>query len=402
MPRRAASAQELAADRLDAGLAALNNPAAPARVIELPVEQAVSLAAPSPRVLESGSLPAASAVATSLPAPGPAPARVAVAAPLPSPWDDADFVAGPARAAALNPANVTAVGPAAVQLDGPGALVVDLNRPLQTVEAGPGADIAVNTMAELQQVTDAIKNAPTADQAAAVQGASRERRRLRQPVAPRPPRTGNASAGEEGKIDPAQVGAIADRILSAPDFGVGGLTGKALREAADNIDKQGLVTQGTRLRRLAGLLEIGVPTAALGASVAVPVMMAAGSGNEAAGGGGGLVQGGTALVGALAGGRLGTPGRLVGGLIGGGIGGAAVGAGRSAVDAANGGDTGLVGGIGRALDPLLDSQREVEERQLRAQLNSPLVRQLKEDERQQRHQQMMDAMQQQLLQSILS
>jgi hypothetical protein len=52
------------------------------------------------------------------------------------------------------------------------------------------------------------------------------------------------------------------------------------------------------------------------------------------------------------------------------------------VEAAQGGDTGLSGQIGRSLDGVIDTPMEVESRQMVAQMNSPAVLAIKAEERQ--------------------
>jgi hypothetical protein len=315
-------------------------------------------------------------------------------------------IAGPLRSVAIPGSHTTAP---LLQVDGapdvPGnaLLITSPAKPGVAVTVPDGADVAARggdtapaVIPEVEALKQDILDNPAAPpvKPTPVRAKVRARRSARQQAA--------AEAGPETEnIDAAGLAEVVDNIFSAPDFGIGGLSSEAMRKAAENLNIQGLPKQAQRLRRLALLTEVSLPAAATVASIGVPLAMAAGAGNEAAGGGGGLVQGGGALLGSLVGAGRGPPGRHVGGLIGGGIGGAVVGAGRSAVDAANAGDTGIVGGIGNALDPLLDSQRDIEERQLRAQLNSPIVRQMKEQERQDRHNQMMEAMQAALYQSYL-
>jgi len=361
------SRQLAAAERLSQAGAALSNPAAPAPPAALSVPEAVRLAGAED--LWGGGEGTEQLRRTVKP-------TVAVEA-EPVVADELKLVAHPVDA----PANAVVV-------------------PDFAPEAAAGADLSLPIALETKAVAaDTLDPAKPLEAAAPASRSAAARRSRRQQA------RANASAAAgapEQEIDGAQLGKTLDRILSAPDFGLGGLSAAGLREAARGLRAQNLGTQAARLERLAALSQIALPVAATAASIGIPVALAAGSGNETAGGGGALLQGSGALMGSLVGARMGTPGRLIGGLLGGGVSGALVGGGRSAVDAANAGDTGLVGSIGNALDPLLDSQREVDERQLRAQLNSPIVKQMKEDERQQRHQQMMDQMQMALMQSYLS
>lgn len=362
------SRQLAAAERLSQASAALSDPAAPAPVAVLSVPEAVRLAGVEDPF--AGSYEGTAQLQRRV-----SPAVAVEAEPVVA--DELKLVAHPVDA----PANAVVV-------------------PDFAPEAAAGADlslpIALETKAVAADTLDPTKPLEAAAPASRSAAARRSRRQQARANA-------SAAAGApEQEIDGAQLGETLDRILSAPDFGLGGLSAAGLREAARGLREKNLGTQAARLERLAALSQIALPAAATAASIGIPVALAAGSGNETAGGGGALLQGSGALMGSLVGARMGTPGRLIGGFLGGGVTGALVGGGRSAVDAANAGDTGLVGSIGNALDPLLDSQREVDERQLRAQLNSPIVKQMKEDERQQRHQQMMDEMQMALMQSYLS
>lgn len=124
---------------------------------------------------------------------------------------------------------------------------------------------------------------------------------------------------------------------------------------------------------------------------AVPAVMGAIEGSQS-GSGGAAIQGGAATAGTLIGGTIGSfvggpgLGTVIGAGIGGMLGNAAGGMGRSAavsaVEAAQGGDTGLAGQIGRSLDGVIDTPMEVESRQMVAQMNSPAVLALKAEERQ--------------------
>lgn len=126
-------------------------------------------------------------------------------------------------------------------------------------------------------------------------------------------------------------------------------------------------------------------------AAAAPAVMGAIEGSQS-GSGGAAIQGGTATAGTLIGGAIGSfvggpgLGTVIGAGIGGMLGNAAGDMGRSAavsaVEAAQGGDTGLAGQIGRSLDGVIDTPMEVESRQMVAQMNSPAVLALKAEERQ--------------------
>lgn len=124
-------------------------------------------------------------------------------------------------------------------------------------------------------------------------------------------------------------------------------------------------------------------------AAAAPAVMGAMEGAQS-GSGGAAIQGGSAAIGSVIGGVLGAGGGPLGIALGAGIGGSignmVGGLGRagavSAVEAAQGGDTGLAGQLGRSLDGVIDTAMETESRQMVAQMNSPAVLALKEEERQ--------------------
>lgn len=136
-------------------------------------------------------------------------------------------------------------------------------------------------------------------------------------------------------------------------------------------------------------------TAALGIkaapwiAAAAPTVMGAMEGSQF-GSGGAVVQGAAsglgAVVGGIAGGMVAGPfGAAVGAGLGGSFGSAAGGAANQAISNAvtmsRGGAGGLVGDIGRAMDPVFDTPEEQESYRLLAQMNSPAAIALKEEER---------------------
>ena len=283
-----------------------------------------------------------------------------------------------------------------------------LTNNLANVTTTAGADIAPVIVADMQEAA-ATAAAPSRRPAGPRSRMANRRRQQMQQESPNLAVVIPADA--DRKAGGPDVRAFLAQALSSPDFGAGAAVQEALNRAADALEASRPPRQHQwlpdmsavgDLRRTAALAGWALPAGAAAASVGIPVMMAAADGNEAAGGGGALVQGAGALTGAAMGGRYGTIGRLLGGTVGGAAAGFPVDWARSAVDAKDAGDVGLAGALGRIADPLIDSSREIEERQLRAQLNSPVVKMMEERRRQERHDALMQQMQNALLQSYLN
>lgn len=198
----------------------------------------------------------------------------------------------------------------------------------------------------------------------------------------------------QGRRGQAVADATADAVKASAwlpaDLGVGDwiinnsakMAGKIPATTAAGHTAQGLLNIGGKV--------VGTGVKALPwVAAAAPTVMGAMEGAQS-GSGGAAIQGGAAAVGSVIGGVLGAGGGPLGIAIGAGIGGSignmVGGAGRagavSAVEAAQGGDTGLAGQIGRSLDGVIDTPMEVESRQMVAQMNSPAVLALKAEERQ--------------------
>ena len=187
-----------------------------------------------------------------------------------------------------------------------------------------------------------------------------------------------------GVVDEANLGYL------PADLGLGDWIIRSSAKAAAGMHPTG--PAGHTLKgALAGggkLLGMGVKALPWVAVAAQPVMGAMEGAQS--GSGGAAIQGGASVTGAVIGGMIGSAvpglGTAIGAGIGGMIGNAAGGMGRqaavSAVSAAQGGDTGLAGQIGRSLDGVIDTPMEVESRQMVAQMNSPAVLAIKAEERQ--------------------
>jgi hypothetical protein len=187
-----------------------------------------------------------------------------------------------------------------------------------------------------------------------------------------------------GAADEANLGYL------PADLGLGDWITRQSAKAAAGIHPTGAAGH-TLKGALAGggkLLGMGVKALPWVAVAAQPVMGAMEGAQS--GSGGAAIQGGASVAGAAIGGFIGSAvpglGTAIGAGIGGMIGNAVGGMGRqaavSAVEAAQGGDTGLSGQIGRSLDGVIDTPMEVESRQMVAQMNSPAVLAIKAEERQ--------------------
>lgn len=164
-----------------------------------------------------------------------------------------------------------------------------------------------------------------------------------------------------------------------PDFGAGRWVEDRANEAAASMKAKnpGVARVMSRGGRALGLGVRALPVV----GAALPVAMGAAAGMQD-GPGGAVIQGGGAAAGAAIGGTIGTfiapglgtaIGAGIGGMIGDFAGGAARQGAVAAVNAAQGGDTGVMGAVGRALDPMINSAAEREAQVAMQQLNSPAM-----------------------------
>jgi hypothetical protein len=174
-----------------------------------------------------------------------------------------------------------------------------------------------------------------------------------------------------------------DDFISAPGHSIG-VAGKAgLNKAAGYLESKGMTNLAGMAGRLAPVARWGAPLAAGAAAIGLPAVMGAMSGNDKAGAGGAVLEGGGALAGGLIGQAL-IPipfvgagiGSMVGGMVGGGLASGAA----AAVEKAQQGDTGLMGMVGRAMDPFVDTAFEKEQAATLQQMNSPAMQQIRAQE----------------------
>jgi hypothetical protein len=216
---------------------------------------------------------------------------------------------------------------------------------------------------------------------------------------------GAAEAGKAGWLK-GLLGGV-DSALASPDLGLGHATAEGLNKMAGALpEEMPLLARG--LRGLGGIARVAGPTAAI-AGAALPVATGAMEGYGTAGTGGAVLQGGAAGIGALIGGAIGAPisgfgaviGAGIGSAIGNAIGGAASKGAVGLVDAANRGDTGIAGSVGRMLDPVIDSTVEHQQREVMEQENSPIMKRIR-DERNAREADARYAQNMQILASLYS
>lgn len=202
------------------------------------------------------------------------------------------------------------------------------------------------------------------------------------------------------------AGAV-DAAFGAPDLGIGGLTQKGLQRAGAMARNAGAPNIGRALFRAGGAAKVLAPAAALGGA-ALPAVFGAMEGYGQAGAGGAVIQGGSGAAGALAGGAIGTAilpgvgtvvGAGIGSLLGSGAGSGLTSLAQGAVESAQQGNGGIIGGIGRALDPLIDTPFEKEQKAVMQQMNSPAMQAIRQQERARQEQARADQMEALLMQS---
>ena len=202
---------------------------------------------------------------------------------------------------------------------------------------------------------------------------------------------------------------LVDDALGAPDLGIGGMAQRGLQRAGAAARSGGMKNLGNALYRTGSAARVLAPAAAFGGAV-LPAVFGAMDGYGQAGTGGALIQGGTGAAGALAGGAIGTAilpgigtviGAGIGSMLGSGAGSGLTGLAQGAVEKAQMGDTGFMGGIGRALDPLIETDFEKEQKAVLQQMNSPAMRAIQEQQRTRDAQARADQAQQVLMQSYM-
>ena len=175
-----------------------------------------------------------------------------------------------------------------------------------------------------------------------------------------------------------------DSFLTNP----AGATGKAaeggLRNMSAALHRRGMPGLAGMAKNLAPVARWGVPAAAIAGTTILPAAFGAMEGNETAGTAGAVLQGGSALAGAAIGQAL-IPipgvGAVVGSMAGNAIGSGLASGAANLVEKAQGGDTGFMGSIGRALDPFVDTAFEKEQKAVLQQMNSPAMQAIRQQER---------------------
>ena len=224
------------------------------------------------------------------------------------------------------------------------------------------------------------------------------------------PGTSTAKGGGNIKRQRAKrgLGEMADAALGSVDLGLGRMTQKGLQRAGAYARVGGMKDLGKGLFRAGGAARVLAPAAAVGTAV-LPAVFGAMDGYEQAGAGGALIQGGSGAAGAVIGGAIGSIvpgfgtviGAGIGSMIGSGVGSGLTGLAQGAVEKAQQGDTGFMGSIGRAMDPLIDPPFEVEQKAVLQQMHSPAMKAIQEQERFRQAQARAQQAQQLLMQSYM-
>ena len=199
------------------------------------------------------------------------------------------------------------------------------------------------------------------------------------------------AAIRKGAGDRARAaGQVLEPAFGPVDLGAGRAVDRGMQQLAKGTSGQ----LSHSLRNLGRGARVLLPAAAAAAPL-IPVAMGAADGYSEAGAGGALIQGGSAALGGIAGGAMAGAlagsvvpgfGTVIGGILGG-LGGMALGKGltsaaQGAVDAAKSGDTGVIGQLGKSLDPMIDTATERQQREVMREINSPanqLIRQQQEE-----------------------
>lgn len=194
-----------------------------------------------------------------------------------------------------------------------------------------------------------------------------------------------------------------DSFISQPGQAVGVAAESGLLRGADKL--AGKMPGAARmLRGLAPAARWAAPVGLFAATTGLPAAMGAMEGNETAGAGGAVLQGGSALAGAAIGQAL-IPipvvGAGIGAMIGNAVGGGLTSGAQMLAEQAQKGDTGLLGSLGRVLDPVIDTSFEREQKAVQQQLNSPAMQAVRQQERARQERARADQMEALLMQSYV-
>lgn len=195
-----------------------------------------------------------------------------------------------------------------------------------------------------------------------------------------------------------------DDFIARPGQSIGIAAEGGVRNVAAMAHKAGMPGTAGMLKGLAPAARWAAPVGLFAATTGLPAVMGAMEGNEKAGIGGGVLQGGGALAGAAIGQAL-IPipvvGAGIGAMVGNAVGGGLTSGAQMFVEKAQQGDTGFMGGIGRALDPFIDTAYEKEQKAVQQQLNSPAMQAVRQQERARQERVRADQMEALLMQSYL-
>lgn len=194
-----------------------------------------------------------------------------------------------------------------------------------------------------------------------------------------------------------------DSFVSQPGQSVGVLAEDGVRRAAAGLHSS-MPRTARMIRGLAPAARWAAPVGLFAATTALPAAMGAMEGNEKAGAGGAVLQGGSALAGAAIGQVL-IPipvvGAGIGAMVGNAVGGGLTSGAQALAEESQKGTGGLIGGLGAALDPFIDTSFEREQKAVQQQMNSPAVRAIQQQEALRREQARTEQVQALYLQSLM-
>ena len=210
------------------------------------------------------------------------------------------------------------------------------------------------------------------------------------------------AAAEAATAGSGFLGAL-DNFISQPGQSVGVMAERGLLRGADKLAGK-MPGTAQMIRGLAPAARWAAPVGLFAATTGLPAAMGAMEGNEQAGAGGAVLQGGSALAGAAIGQAL-IPipvvGAGIGAMVGNAVGSGLTSGAQMLAEQAQKGDTGLLGGLGRVLDPVIDTSFEREQKAVQQQLNSPAMQAIRQQERARQERARADQMEALLMQSYV-
>jgi len=284
----------------------------------------------------------------------------------------------------------------------------------QRLMMGPLAELAVNSAAASRDISPDPNVDATLNVSGGGPGTStakghrniasqRARRREAAQAAARRAMAGRAAADAAAATAGNGFLSALDSFISQPGQSAGVLAENGVRRAAAGLHSS-MPRTARMLRGLAPAARWAAPAGLFAATTVLPAAMGAMEGNEKAGAGGAVLQGGSALAGAAIGQAL-IPipvvGAGIGAMVGNAVGGGLTSGAQALAEESQKGTGGLIGGLGAALDPFIDTSFEREQKAVQQQMNSPAVRAIQQQEALRREQARTEQVQALYLQSLM-